>query len=120
MSSTDFPKMGTNPATLPWRITSAPYKIVGAKGEVVANLTALDLPNAELIVASVNNNGKIPLEVQCMADCMDMVRQELIEAGVIDANVAPMFVANAVVKKLQEVSAAIKGKSPAYTELSVK
>lgn len=38
--------------------------------------------------------------VQGMADCMDMVRQELIEAGVIGADVAPMFIANAVVAKL--------------------
>lgn len=38
--------------------------------------------------------------VQGMADCMDMVRQELIEAGVIGIDVAPMFIANAVVAKL--------------------
>lgn len=37
------------------------------------------------------------LTTQAMADCMDMVRQELIEAGIIGADVAPMFVANAVV-----------------------
>lgn len=36
-----------------------------------------------------------------MADCMDMVRRELIEAGIIEANVAPMFVANAVVYYMQ-------------------
>lgn len=36
------------------------------------------------------------LTIQAMADCMDMVRQELIEAGIIDADIAPMFVANAV------------------------
>jgi DNA repair exonuclease SbcCD ATPase subunit len=41
--------------------------------------------------------------VQGMADCMDMVRQELIEAGVIDASVAPMFVANVVVTQLASV-----------------
>lgn len=32
-----------------------------------------------------------------MADCMDMVRQELIEAGIVDKAVPPMMVANAVV-----------------------
>lgn len=37
---------------------------------------------------------------QGMADCMDMVRQELIEAGVIDETIAPMFIANAVVARL--------------------
>lgn len=33
-----------------------------------------------------------------MADCMDMVRQELVEAGVIDASVPPMFVTEAVLQ----------------------
>ena len=33
---------------------------------------------------------------QAMAECMDMVRNELIEAGIISDKVAPMFVANAV------------------------
>jgi hypothetical protein len=45
---------------LPWRITSPEEKkgreIVDAKGGTVAKLTALDLPNAELIVASVNKD----------------------------------------------------------------
>jgi hypothetical protein len=37
------------------------------------------------------------LTLQGMADCMAMVRQELIEAGVIDKSVPPMMVADAVV-----------------------
>lgn len=37
------------------------------------------------------------LTTQGMADCMDMVRQELIEAGIIEPSIAPMFIANAVV-----------------------
>lgn len=49
--------------------------------------------------------ARIPPEIQGMADCMVMVRQELIESGVIDATVAPMFIANAVISKLQEVAA---------------
>jgi hypothetical protein len=32
-----------------------------------------------------------------MADCMDMVRQELIEAGVIEASVPPMMLADAII-----------------------
>jgi hypothetical protein len=44
---------------LPWRVTEpnekkGPREIVGANGATVAKLTALDLPNAELIVSSVN------------------------------------------------------------------
>lgn len=43
---------------LPWRITEPNEKktreIVGANGETVARLTALDMENAALIVASVN------------------------------------------------------------------
>lgn len=45
--------------------------------------------------------------MQGMADCMDMVRQELIEAGIIDNTVAPMFIANAVharIKALEDDS----------------
>lgn len=36
-----------------------------------------------------------------MASCMDMVRQELIEAGIITEKVPPMFVANAVLTEVQ-------------------
>lgn len=42
---------------LPWAITTTPKgskQITDARGGVVANLTALDMSNAELIVASVN------------------------------------------------------------------
>jgi hypothetical protein len=38
-----------------------------------------------------------------MADCMDMVRQELIEAGIIDAKTPPMFVSDAVVSAFQRL-----------------
>lgn len=34
--------------------------------------------------------------LQGMADCMHMVRQELIEAGIVEKSVPPMMVANAV------------------------
>jgi hypothetical protein len=57
----EAPKTGDKHAKLPWRITDAPRKIVGADGATVANLTALDLPNAELIVVSVNaSTGAAP------------------------------------------------------------
>lgn len=45
---------------LPWAITATPKgskQITDARGGVVANLTALDMASAELIVASVNNAG---------------------------------------------------------------
>jgi hypothetical protein len=44
--------------------------------------------------------------MQAMAECMDMVRQELVEAGVIDERVPPMFVSEAVVTKLRQLRAA--------------
>lgn len=50
-------KTGSKHSKLPWRLTDAPRKIVSADGSTVANLTALDLPNAELIVSSVNTFG---------------------------------------------------------------
>lgn len=59
-SSVEIPHDST---PLPWRITEpgekkGPREIVGANGATVARLTALDLPNAELIVPSVNRNKK--------------------------------------------------------------
>ncbi len=47
------------------------------------------------------------LNNEAMADCMDMVRQELVEAGVIDAKLAPMFVANGVVARIHALKASI-------------
>jgi Lar family restriction alleviation protein len=50
-----------------------------------------------------------------MAGCMDMVRMELIDAGVITANVPPMFVANAVlgyIAKLRHERAAPLSPAP--------
>lgn len=50
---------GDKHTRLPWRITESPRKIVGADGPngepggTVANLTALDMPKAELIVKAV-------------------------------------------------------------------
>jgi hypothetical protein len=38
-----------------------------------------------------------------MADCMRMVHQELIEAGIVDARIAPMFIADAVMRKFAEL-----------------
>lgn len=38
-----------------------------------------------------------------MAACMDMVRQELIEAGIITEKVPPMFVANAVLAEVRRL-----------------
>lgn len=40
--------------------------------------------------------------IRGMADCMDMVRQELIEATIIEKTVPPMMVANAVMKYINE------------------
>lgn len=43
-----------------------------------------------------------------MAECMVMVRQDLIEAGVIDASVAPIFVADAVCAAINDLNDRIK------------
>lgn len=42
--------------------------------------------------------------LQGMADCMDMVRQEFIESGLIDESVPPMFIVNAVLNKFAAVN----------------
>ncbi len=49
-----------------------------------------------------------------MADCMHMVRQELIECGVIDEKVAPMFVSNAVYRKFLKVRILIQARIDKY------
>jgi hypothetical protein len=46
------------------------------------------------------------LALQGMADCMDMVRQELVEAGLIDERVPPMFVSEALLARLRQLRAA--------------
>lgn len=43
------------------------------------------------------------LNMRGMADCMDMVRSELIEAAIIDKSVPPMMVANAVLAHVMEL-----------------
>jgi hypothetical protein len=48
------------------------------------------------------------LTAQGMADCMDMVRQELVEAGVVKADVAPMFLAEAVLSHVAALGADLR------------
>jgi hypothetical protein len=58
---------------------------------------ALDLANyLQTLIQTEQRKSDDLLTMRGMADCMDMVRGELIEAGIIDANVPPMMVANAV------------------------
>lgn len=44
-----------------------------------------------------------------MAECMDMVRQELIEAGIIDKSVPPMMVSNAVLTRVARAQREVEG-----------
>lgn len=76
-------------------------------GRVIAIGTPVQVRKMlEVAPASAQNapHKAVPAEILGMADCMHMVRAELIEAGIIEKTVAPMFIANAVVKKLQEVA----------------
>lgn len=63
-----------------------------------------DVLNA-LATPPVASGAPVDPNVQGMADCMDMVRQELIEAGVIGPGIAPMFIASAVMAKLSAAAA---------------
>jgi hypothetical protein len=78
-------------------------EIVATEGEFADNL--VDLAKAALPYAlALRSDLRSPLpkrtpvdqETSMMAECMDMVRGELIEAGIIDKSVPPMMVANAV------------------------
>lgn len=68
---------------LPWRITEPNEKksreIVGANGATIARLTALDMPNAELIVKAVNlyqwMNGASPPDLSLEAATIDALSQ---------------------------------------------
>lgn len=48
--------------------------------------------------------AKIPVEVQGMADCMHMVHQDLIEMGIIDKSVAPMFIPEAIARHIKSIT----------------
>lgn len=53
------------------------------------------------------------LAVQSMADCMDMVRQDLIDMGIIDKSVAPMFIPEAIANYIKRTAAQSASASPA-------
>lgn len=53
----------------------------------------------------------------CMSECMDMVRSELIEMGIIDISVPPMMIADAVGDKLKESTEAIRKENEQLREL---
>ena len=58
---------------------------------------------------AVDGERDARLTMQGMADCMDMVRGELIEAGIISKGVAPMFIANAVCAHIAAIEKAHRG-----------
>lgn len=61
--------------------------------------------------------GTSEASIMLMAGCMDMVRQELIEAGVIDKAVPPMMVANAVLAHIARQPAAATADAKEAAEL---
>lgn len=87
-----------------------------ARQGVVAHVKTAMLETSTRYAAAIKART---LETQAMADCMDMVRNDLVEAGIIGANVAPMFIPEAIVKKLQEVAAS-KDTSVSRTDLQFK
>lgn len=73
--------------------------------------SVLDAVDARHVAALPQSQGEADKRAttQGMVDCMDMVRQELIEAGIIDKTVAPMFIANAVMAYIQKLTPAQQG-----------
>ena len=51
--------------------------------------------------ASLETERQKRQEAELMAECMDMVRQELIEAGIIDKSVPPMMLPEAIVRAIR-------------------
>lgn len=68
------------------------------------NLAQVDLAQTREreLLAQVEKYKLKALEAQGMADCMDMVMQELERAGVIPAHTAPMFVPEAILSYIQK------------------
>lgn len=68
----------------------------------------LDLARFAALVEAAEREKRKAYEM--MAECMDMVRQELIQAGVISKEVPPMMVGDAVVAAMQSAVAAERRK----------
>ena len=60
--------------------------------------------DAALAIAqkAVDGQKQTRRETEAMAECMDMVRQDLITAGVVDKSVPPMMLAEAVIAAQQK------------------
>jgi len=54
------------------------------------------------------HTNKPDISNELMADCMNMVRQELIDTGIIDKTVPPMMVADAVISKINAMQQQIE------------
>jgi hypothetical protein len=67
---------------------------------------ALTVPQCDEPVETIKRIQR--MNMQGMADCMDMVHGELIEAGIIDRSTAPMMVANAVCSYVAELHARLR------------
>ena len=57
----------------------------------------------DLKAEKANLAGGALATISGMADCMDMVRTELIEAGIVDESVPPMFIADTVIRVVHEL-----------------
>ena len=90
-----FDRVGHDPkcaGVQPWILTAMRYaiqKAVAAERDYEIDKLRLRCKNAE-----------------GMADCMDMVRQDLINMGIIGDDVAPMFIPEAVAGAIQKAVAA--------------
>lgn len=56
----------------------------------------------ELTEAHRQHKSRTQIETEMMAECTDLLRQDLIEAGLIPANVAPMFLTEAILHAFQQ------------------
>ena len=77
----------------------APYL---KEGETPAERIKRDFLDCQAVTALLAKERQRAQNAEGMAECMRMVRDELVEAGIIDAGVAPMFIPEAVAGKLAE------------------
>lgn len=73
-------------------------------GVLEAEVSEFDVERfAALVLADARSQSR---EIEAMAECMDMVRQDLITAGIIDKAVPPMMLPEAVIASVQKAVAA--------------
>jgi hypothetical protein len=107
-----------NPKLIRWLDVSEKYLsgLTPDVSRIVYTLAARQVgaPDASIAQGAGSDAEAEADGTQAMADCMDMVRRELVEAGIIDASIAPMFVADAVLAHIARLARTAAPSEPTH------